>query len=235
MTAIHKGKKKLKTTMNDIKNEKFAKQGSGPSIFMGENIPHIPNIQANALITKKKEEDIQKRVDTLNEELNLVKGYNLTIDDFAPCYKSFIPMDDILVRVFLKEPKESDSGLWLPTHSASDIVELKRRAGSGDRYTQGADVTPFTFSTQAVIVNIPPFLEEDPRFERGNIITIKHLRSDGVVLNDNSVIIDYQHSFVHPEYGDTTPPRDFKSEHFGYALIPRGIVRGYNKEDNPES
>lgn len=194
-------------------------------------MPHVPDIQTNALITKQNEEAIQTRKEAVNEEIEMVKGYNQTIDDFDTCYKTFIPLDDILVRVYLKEPKESDSGLWLPTHSASDIIEMKRRAGSGDRHTQGIEVTPFTFSTQAVIVSVPEYLKEDERLKPNQVVTIAHLKSQGVILNDDSVIIDYHCSFVHPEYGDTTPPRDFKNKHFGYALIPRGIIKGYNTKD----
>lgn len=230
MAAIHKNKKKLKTTMNDIKRDSFQKPGSTPTIYMNEHLtPHVPDIQSNALIKKKQEQDKLDRVNAVNTELELVKGYNQTVSDVIDCYKTFVPMNDILVRVFLKEPKTTDSGLWLPTHSKSDIIELKRRAGSGDRYTQNIEITPFTFSTQCVIVNTPEFLQEDPRYKTGNTVTIQHLKSKGDVLGDDSIVIDYQCSFVHPEYGDITPPRDFQNPHFGYALIPVGIIKGYNK------
>lgn len=189
-------------------------------------IQEVPDIQMNAMLNKEHEEKANDLRRALEDELDRVKGYNQTLDDFSICYKNFIPYNKVLIRVFLREPQISESGFWMPSTSKADVVEVQRRAGSGDRYTQNIVESPFKFDTKAIIVSAPTYALEDERYKPGTIVCIEHLKAQATTFQDDSTVIQYAFAFVHPDYGDVVPPQNYQSEHYGYALVPTDVIKG---------
>ena len=221
MAAIHKGKKKGQVSMKDAN---FRKPESTGKFYMNAN--PIPDIQANALLKKKKEENDEQVRNAMEDRVKDVKFYNETLKDVSNDYKDFSPYNEVLIRLFLREPTLTESGIYLGNESKADYVELQRRGASGDRHTSNTVITPFKFDTKAVIVSVPKFLEEDDRYEVGKVVCVHHLSTKGVVYADNTTSMSYEYAFVHPSYGNITPPTSSSSAHFGYALVPAQIIRG---------
>lgn len=168
--------------------------------------------------------DAQRFKEQVEEEVKAIQLYNATINEHLPEYTTLVPLHDVLLRVYLREPKTityGDTSLQVPDVSSQDMVEAKRRAASGDRYTQNLSETPFKWQTKAVVVATPP----NDKVQVGDVVIIPYLDSQAFVKADESRYMTYTGAFVHPNYGSLEPPTSCMDNHFGYALLGLGYLK----------
>jgi len=224
MTAIQKDKKKLLTTFNDIKMAKpkgGSHQDKGQVYFQTSLSPE-QDIMARVARTKALEEDMVNVQASMEEKFNSSKQYNDNIAKHLPMYPSMKPTNNILVRLFLREPKKTESGLFIPETNASDLIEVKRRAASGDRYTQKLDESPWKWSTKAIVVALPKFVTD---YTVGQLVQVPFFPTGATKKEDESLEMTFMYAFIHCESGTTEIPKDCLDPHFGYALIPTHEIK----------
>lgn len=191
---------------------------------MGQKLPVEIDINARVQAKNRLEEEFVKKEEHWKEQLAKVQGYNATLTDFADSYKNIKPCWNILVRIYIREPRITDSGLFLPSMEAKDNIEIQKRAGSGDRYTQNLIESPFKFATKAVVAAVPEF---ETKLKTGDTVAIKFVKSIATQFANGDIDITYDGAFVHPDSGLLTPPNDYGNENFGYALLPNSYIEAY--------
>lgn len=140
-----------------------------------------------------------------------IKEYNKNITKLDSRFTSLIPMNKILVRVFLKELKKNESGLYIPQ---VEFVRSKTHAGVG--YI-GEVESPFPYSKQAVVVSVPD--NNATSLVPGDIVLLnsKPVKAEPSGSGNEARII-IASAFTHPDLGDEVPtnPAD---DNYGYLLI----------------
>ena len=197
-------------------------RGFSAVLFFQSGLSPELDIMARAAKAKEMEEDVKALQDAMEERANTSKQYNNNITEHLPMYTSIKPTNGILIRLFLREPKITESGLLIPEMNASDFVEVKRRAGSGDRYTQKLSESPWKWSTKAVVVAIPDFVQD---LKVGQLIQVPFLPTGVTKKEDESEEATFMYAFIHCDSGTTEIPQDCLDVHFGYALIPKHEIK----------
>lgn len=213
MNAIQRNKKKLsKTSVKSILHQPNANK-------IAFDVPLVSNEEQ----VKQLELDTQDAQNQLEEGLKAIVNYNANINSHLPCYTSLKPIHDVLIRVYLREPKTMTFGsttIVVPDTSGQDMVETKRRAASGDRYTQSLTETPFKWLTKAVVVASP-----NDKLKVGDEVVIPYLETQSLTKIDESKYITYYGAFVHPDSNSIEPPTNVMDAHFGYALLGFGYIK----------
>lgn len=151
-------------------------------------------------------------VDYLTEDdLQNIKNYNKNITNLDPLYSSVTPTTDVLIRVFLTEPKITESGFILPH---KEIVPIKTANGIANWAEVHSD---FPYSTKAVVVAVP----NGSNLEAGMIVQISPNQVKAEVVGaSNNAFITIKSAFVHADGGEVLPPKDITNRNYGYLLIP---------------
>ena len=147
---------------------------------------------------------------TEQEVLNIT-AYNQNITTLDELYSKITPLHDIIVRVYLIEPKISESGLMLPY---KDTVPVSTQNGMA----KWAEVThDFPYATKAVVVSVP----HGSNLEPGMIVQISpnQVRAE-VIGQSNNATIHIKNAFVHVDKGDNYPPKNVTDRHYGYLMVP---------------
>lgn len=186
-----KDKQGKKLSMNDVINEY---RESNPV-----------ETQREKVMSSIKEEN----VDTVF--FDKLKEYNQSFTNISDVYKKVKPLHGILVRVKVKEPEISESGLLKPY---MHLVNVPTKSGYGT-WAQVESTHPY--DTVAIVV------------AKADSITSVNV-GDTVILNKNPVepkvigesneaMITIPFGFVHPSYGKEDLPKDPSNEHYGYLLL----------------
>jgi len=146
-----------------------------------------------------------------NEDMDAsIKQYNKNILELDPEYTKLKPMQKVLVRVFLKELRKTEDGLYLPN---TEFVRLKTHAGVG--YV-GEVESPFPYSQKAVVVSVP---DSVTTIKSGDIVYLSNKPIQAVPDGSgNEARITIPNAFIHPELGDdlSTNPND---RLYGYLQV----------------
>ena len=222
MANIHKGKKKLQPTLNEMNHVHPDKKGI---IYMNRDAkPTQEEVEDGRNLAERLfKEEVEGQNLILNKQMEEAKTYNESINNHLPMYDSFQPNETILIRFFRREPRISESGLILNEATQHDYARMERIAATGSTYTQRQQPTEFKFLAKAVVVANGSYSE---KYKKGDIITtyqpiIKGVAYDG---GEHQVFDNY---FVHPDSGLVIPPQK-PSPHYGYALVPISFIKGKN-------
>lgn len=191
-------------------------------VFFQSGITPEQDIMARAARAKEMEEELINLQNQMEERANVVKQYNNNINDHLEMYTTIKPTNGILVRLYLREPKITESGLFIPENSAADTIEVKRRGGSGDRYIQKLDESPWKWSTKAIVVAKPDYLTT---LNVGDLVQVEWLPTGSLKKEDESVEMTFQHAYIHCDANTLDIPQDCLDPHFGYALIPSHAIK----------
>ena len=168
--------------------------------------------EKNPLATQEAKAAENLTVEYLEEkDLQAIRDYNSSITELDPMYKSVKPLHEILVRVFLTEPRITESGLILPHR---EVVPIRTANGIGNWAEVHSD---FPYSTKAVVVSVP----ENSLLKPGMIVQIapNQVKAE-VVGTSNNAFITIKSAFIHADSGETLPPKDVTNKNYGYLLIP---------------
>lgn len=193
---------------------------------MRDMIPPKGNIYDVPIIGARKEKAALPVVDTSQfvRTVDETKTYNKEIGELDPLYAEFRPLYDYVVRFFVREAEITDSGLFLGTGiEGYDYIPRYKKGASGQRYTQKSLDNPFKFKAKAIIVATPE--NGDPRLKPGTVIGIRPIKAFDIGVEE-TVYLDYECSFVHPEAKILAPPTNIKDQHYGYGLLPIGRIVG---------
>lgn len=191
-------------------------------VFFNTGLSPEQDILARAARTKQMEEEAISLQQGMEERANSIKQYNANIDQHLSMYPSIKPANSILVRLFLREPRITESGLFLPENNAVDTIEVKRTAASGDRYTQKLDESPWKWSTKAIIVALPKFITD---YSVGELVQVPFFPTGARKKEDESMEMTFQYAFIHCDANTLDIPQDCLDPHFGYALIPTHEIK----------
>jgi hypothetical protein len=139
-----------------------------------------------------------------------ILDYNTNVINLDPSYTSLKPINKLLVRVFLKEIKVTESGLIIPN---TEMVKRPTHSGYG---SIDEVESPFPYSQKAVVVAVPPFVKD---IEPGDIVYLntKPIKPE-VVGTGQEAMITIPNAFIHPELGSELTT-DFNSPLYGYLKI----------------
>jgi len=162
-------------------------------------------------IAEKKREDYLKQIEGKYKK---IIEYNKSLLVLNPLYSNLklYNLRDVLVRVFLNEPKLIQNGLLLP---GVDQVQVKTQNGQGVK--ENID-NPFPFKRLAVVVALN---ENNQSLKIGDVVLINQIFTVAPIPG-NSSVLEYQFMFLHHSYNDPFPPKDISNPHFGYAMLPNG-------------
>jgi hypothetical protein len=171
-------------------------------------------------------QEIVKEQDShLMEEFSTVKQYNDNITDYHPSIKSYVPMRNILIRIYRRLPVMTNDGLMFNTPDIGDYAKIQKVAGSGQKYALPEQLAKFNFTQKAVIVKLP--LTYQGSLKEGQVVNIEQLLITGDKIGQ-TVYQEYMYQFIHPDANSTLPTSDCTNPFYGYALIPDTIIKGYN-------
>lgn len=139
-----------------------------------------------------------------------ILDYNSTVTTLDTQFTSLKPINKLLVRVFLKEIKVTESGLIIPN---TEMVKRPTHSGYG---SIDEVESPFPYSQKAVVVAVPPFVKD---IEPGDIIYLNNRPvKPEVVGTGQEAMITIPNAFIHPELG-TELTTDFTNPSYGYLKI----------------
>lgn len=196
---------KQNLTMNDI-----TMKGSSNKVFF--------NTPADDSPARVK---LDFNLEGVEKDANLREVYNKNINVHAEEYVNFKPYQGLLVRVYLREVQVVKGKLFAGDSVGFDKIQIPSQNVQGATWRTVDN--PFPFLAKAVVVSVP---EHITNFKPGDVVAIPQLQALPVRKGDDSAII-YEHFFVHPDSGFILPVSNFDSVHFGYAIIPSGIVQGF--------
>jgi len=191
-------------------------------VFFNTGLSPEEDIMARVQRQKEMDEAMEEIQNTMGERANSVKQYNTNINQHLSMYTTLVPTNGILVRLYLREPKITESGLYIPETNAVDTIEVKRTAASGDRYTQKLEDSPWKWSTKAVIVALPEFLKTHTI---GQNVQVPFFPTGSMTKSDESKEMTFQYAFIHCDANTLDIPQDCLDPHFGYALIPTHEIK----------
>lgn len=164
-----------------------------------------------------------------NEELiksvEEIQAYNASITNHLPCYSTFVPTQNVLIRIFRRLPVITKGGLILNIPENTDFAKVMKTAGTGQEYSLKEVAAEFRFTNRAVIVAVPEYAVE--KYPVGKEVIIEFIVNKITKIEDTTYY-DYGGSFIHPSSNRVAPPSDCTDEHYGYALIPISFIRGWN-------
>ena len=156
-----------------------------------------------------------------SEYVDQVKEYNSKVTDLDPLYTSIKPLQQLVVRAFLIEPKVSETGLITPFKEA---LEVPTKSGVG---TTREYETDWPYNQKAVIVAVPSGTHS---LKVGDIVQLSP-RAIQVAMKGkgNNVEPVIANGFIHVDSGLFMPPKDLKDPHYGYVLIQHNDIQAILK------
>lgn len=159
------------------------------------------------------EMEMVKEDTTSKEYLTKLADYNKTYNQtISEKYYKVRPLQNVLVRVMVKEPEISKSGLLTPY---KQIVPVPTQNG----IAKWAEVeSPYPYDTIAVVVAKPDHVTT---LNVGDTVVLsKNPVEAKVVGGSNDAYVQIPNFFTHPEWKEETPPKNPTNEHYGYLLVP---------------
>lgn len=219
--------RKSRTPMQDLlvgKNANFHSLGGETPMIQAPPKIQLPTFDTDQ-ITK-----IAESTQKYNKELK-------EMSNILPCYLNFKPVQHFIVRMFVREATFSESGLFTGQNiEGLDYVEFQVTAGSGSRYTQRHELSPFRFQTRAMIVATPKYAE-GTNLQAGTEVVVPMTKSQAVKVG-NHEFITFANSFVHPDSGKLLAVTEIGSDHYGYAMLSADSLLGiinYSPNFDPTS
>lgn len=194
-----KDKQAKKVTMNDLVNE-------------------YASIE-KPVVEKQAELEIEETVKeefTSEDYLQKLKDYNLQFKQDAIFateeYFNVKPLHNVLVRIAVREPEVTSSGLLKPY---KQIVPVPTQNGMAN----WAEIeSPYPYDTLARVIAKP---ENISQVSVGDwVILSKNPVEAKVVGRSNEAYLSIPNSFTHPTWKEETPPKDPTNPHYGYLLVP---------------
>ena len=190
-----KDKQSNRQTMNDLLAEYKSEEVASP-------------------VTKQEslEMEMVKEDTTSKDYLSKLADYNKQYQKVSEKYSKVKPLQNVLVRVMVKEPEISKSGLLTPY---KQIVPVPTQNG----IAKWAEIeSPYPYDTIAVVVAKPDHVTN---LNIGDIVILsKNPVEAKVVGGSNDAYVQIPNFFTHPEWKEETPPKDPTNEHYGYLLVP---------------
>lgn len=127
-------------------------------------------------------------------------------------YLKLKPLHNVLVRVAVKEPELTKSGLLKPY---KQIVPVPTQNGMAN----WAEIeSPYPYDTFARVIAKPDTITS---VSVGDwVILSKNPVDAKVVGRSNEAYISIPNSFTHPNWKEETPPKDPNNPHYGYLILP---------------
>jgi len=148
----------------------------------------------------------------LNDEVKEKQTYNETIRELDPMYANLKPTDSYILRLYVKEAVQTESGLLIKPEERVQSV----RQGSN---TPGElIVNPYDFDSLAVIVACPPY---EQNLKPGTLVQV--IRPKAEVLGQE--VVGYEYGYAHPSYRLGQLPKSCKDRNFGYCLMPYNRIK----------
>lgn len=222
--SFKRDKPKTKMTIQDVQYDidkrKAEQLGAPKKIYMNENVD-LSEIKWDR--QSKKIDDQQKLIDDLTEKTNLenekTKFYNDNLHKVDISYVRFSPINDILIRAFVK-PLANDNGLII-FDFRDKIPVLANSANTPHHFIDN----PYNYQPKGLIVSVP---DNEKFFSKGQIVSIpQSLVRAPIPMND---YLEISYGFTHPDYFYLQPPTNKEDMHFGYLLIPRNLIKGFLNE-----
>ena len=193
-----KDKAGKKTTMNDIIHKYQVEDEFNP---VAEQV------------AKQTENIKEENIDT--EFFDKLTAYNIALtnrENIATEYSKVKPLHNVLVKVFVKEPVVTSSGLLRPY---KQIVPVPTQNGYGD----WAEIeSPYPYDTLAVVIAKPDSLTNVNVNDL--VILSKNPVEAKVVGKSNEAYVSIPNNFTLPSWKEETPPKDPTNPNYGYLLIP---------------
>ena len=139
------------------------------------------------------------------------QAYNANIRNIDTRYSKLTPLASYIVRICVAEDKELSSGIILPT-----MMSTRKQTNSGILGDKIPD--PFKFTAKAVIVALPEYEKE---LKVGDLVQIVRPRT----IVDGDSIAGYEYEYIHPDNNAVQAPSNIKDIDFGYAIIPRNMIK----------
>jgi hypothetical protein len=171
-------------------------------------------------------QEFQQSSEDLLQTYQDIVAYNENIQNHLDCYKQFVPAHGILIRYKRRLPMLLKDGMIINAPQASDFAKMTKIAGSGQEYTLKEIATEFCFINEAVVVSIPEY--NPHKFYVGQEV-ITEMPQLKVYKIDETVYANYMGWYVDPSSNMSVPTVDFKSPHFGYAILPSQYIIGWKK------
>lgn len=193
------------------------KDKAGKQVTMNDVIEQYKIADDDNIVAKQVDKEISQLTAEINtdEYLNKLRVYNENLNNKGVEYTQYCdvqPLHNVLVKVFVKEPEITESGLLKPY---KQIVPVPTKAGYGD----WAEIeSPYPYDTLAIVVAKP-----DPitTIKVGDMVLLNKNPVEAKVLGQsNEAYITIPNAFTRPEWKEETPPKDPESIHYGYLLIP---------------
>lgn len=151
------------------------------------------------------------------EYVDQVKEYNGKVVELDPQYTSVRPLQQLIVRAFLIEPKVSESGLVTPF---KEVLDIPTHSGVGKAREYETD---WPYNQKGVIVAVPTGMTS---LKVGDIIQLNpraiQIGMKGKGNNATPVVVN---GFIHVDSGLFEPPKDVTNQHYGYVLIQPNDVQ----------
>ena len=201
------GKSKLK----NITVEDVAYAGREKNKVFMQTTEH----EATENVALKQEMDI--KIELTLTESDRRKTYNKNITKLDERYSKCTPLGAYIVRLFIMEDEITKSGLLLPSLATT---RAKTNQGIGDKIED-----PFRFKQTAVIVAVP---KHENELKPGDIVQIVKPRP----AVDVDQVVGYEYEYVHHTYNFERVPTNVQDPDFGYAIVPRTVIKVIVNENN---
>lgn len=141
-----------------------------------------------------------------------IEEYNSKVTDLDPVYSSVVPLQDILVRVFLVPTEKDENGLIVP------IIKPLQIPTKNNMATWGYLENPFPYSTKAVVVSVPT---DYTLLKPGDIVQLSSDNIEAKVVGaSNDAQVEIKNGYMHPDAENKAHSKDPLDVHYGYLLIP---------------
>ena len=150
------------------------------------------------------------------EYVEALKQYNSQVLTLDENYTRIKPLNKIIVRCFVHEPRVSESGLITPM---KQLVDVTTNSGAGVQRVVESD---WPYRTKGVVVAVP---DNYPTLQAGDIIQMTGLATDIKVMgaSDNAFLM-VRNGYVQVDSENLLPPQDITDADYGYILISMGDV-----------
>lgn len=145
------------------------------------------------------------------EYVEQVKEYNSKVVDLDPQYTSIRPLQQLIIRAFLIEPKISESGLVTPF---KEVLQVPTKSGVGAAREYETD---WPYNQKGVIVSVPAGMTS---LKVGDIVQLSPRAIQvGMKGSGNNASPVIANGFIHVDSGLFEIPKDVDNKHYGYVLV----------------
>lgn len=160
--------------------------------------------QRKAVVESIKEESFSKE---FNDQ---ILNYNLNLKTINPKYSNVLPLQDILVRVYLIEPEVTESGFII---SHKEILPIPTNLGAG-QYAEAE--SPFPYSRKAIVIQVP---QDFTKLKQGDVIYLSGNPVEAKIIGSaQNAYFKVKNEFFLSDSLKSTPV-DVTSEHYGYLMV----------------